>query len=115
MAAERACNRMGCIMYMVSYDTSLRLPLSSHIPLLRRCKRLPTSLAANAAIQATKMGVGITILHKLVRNDAMKIDPPEIYNLRVFLLACASCFGGTLFGMDIGIIGGVITLPSFQK
>ncbi|TKA82549.1 hypothetical protein B0A55_02285 [Friedmanniomyces simplex] len=60
------------------------------------------------------MGVGMTILHKLVRNDAMKIDPPEVYNMRVFLLACASCFGGTLFGMDIGIIGGVITLPSFQ-
>lgn len=29
------------------------------------------------------MGVGFTILSKLVRNDAMKIDPPEIYNMRV--------------------------------
>ncbi|CAK4034629.1 MFS quinate transporter [Lecanosticta acicola] len=56
-----------------------------------------------------------TILNKLVRNDAMKVDPPEIYNWRVLLLACASCFGGTLFGMDIGIIGGVITLPSFKN
>ncbi len=43
------------------------------------------------------------------------IDPPEIYNLRVFLLALCSCFGGTLFGMDIGIIGGVITQDAFQK
>ena len=55
------------------------------------------------------------ILQKIVRNDAMKIDPPEIYNWRVFLLACASCFGGTLFGMDIGIIGGVLTLPAFKS
>jgi hypothetical protein len=58
---------------------------------------------------------GYGILRTLVRNDAMKIDPPEIYNLRVLLLACASCFGGTLFGMDIGIIGGVITLDTFKK
>ena len=43
------------------------------------------------------------------------IDPPEIYNLRVFVLALCSCFGGTLFGMDIGIIGGVITQDAFQK
>jgi hypothetical protein len=26
-----------------------------------------------------------------------------------------ACFGGTLFGMDIGIIGGVLTLPDFQE
>ena len=61
------------------------------------------------------MGIGIRILRTLVRNDAMKIDPEEIYNWRVLLLACASCFGGTLFGIDIGIIGGVLTLPSFQE
>ncbi|KAK4500602.1 hypothetical protein PRZ48_008791 [Zasmidium cellare] len=60
-------------------------------------------------------GAGYRILTRIVRNDAMKVDPPEIYNLRVFLLACASCFGGTLFGMDIGIIGGVITLPTFEN
>lgn len=28
-------------------------------------------------------------LQTFVRNDAMKTDPPEIYNWRVFLLACA--------------------------
>lgn len=61
------------------------------------------------------MGLGIKILNRLVRNDAMKIDPPEIYNWHVLFLACASCFGGTLFGMDIGIIGGVIELPSFKE
>jgi MFS family permease len=25
-----------------------------------------------------------------------------------------ACFGGTLFGMDTGIIGGVLTLPDFR-
>lgn len=54
------------------------------------------------------------LLQKIVRNESMKTDPPEVYNWRVFLLACASCFGGTLFGMDIGIIGGVLTLPAFK-
>lgn len=44
-------------------------------------------------------GFGYRILSRIVRNDAMKVDPPEIYNFRVLLLACASCFGGTLFGM----------------
>jgi len=29
------------------------------------------------------------ILNRLVRNDAMKVDPPEIYDWRVLLLACA--------------------------
>ena len=28
-------------------------------------------------------------LKTFVRNDAMKTDPPEIYNWRVLLLACA--------------------------
>lgn len=78
------------------------------------------------------MGLGVRLLHKIVRNDgetsdifchdelqadlskAMKVDPPEVYNWRVFLLACAACFGGTLFGMDIGIIGGVITMDTFE-
>jgi len=54
-------------------------------------------------------------LRKVVRNDAIKLDPPEIYNWRVFALAAAACFGGTLFGMDTGIIGGVLTLPEFGK
>jgi len=54
------------------------------------------------------------VLQKIIRNDAMRTDPHEIYNWRVFALATAACFGGTLFGMDIGIIGGVLTMPSFQ-
>ena len=101
------------------------------------------------------MGLGNRFLQRFVKNDAMKIgeldivndmnvtekadntssrlDPPEIYNPRVFILALCSCFGGTLyvfmnfkfdnsanhglssFGMDIGIIGGVITQDAFKS
>ena len=29
------------------------------------------------------------LLQRIVRNDAMKIDPPEIYSWHVLLLACS--------------------------
>ncbi|KAL1983817.1 hypothetical protein VTN96DRAFT_9903 [Rasamsonia emersonii] len=58
---------------------------------------------------------GYAFLRRVVRNDAIALDPPEVYNWRVFALAAAACFGGTLFGMDTGIIGGVLTLPDFKK
>ncbi|OJJ59355.1 hypothetical protein ASPSYDRAFT_56960 [Aspergillus sydowii CBS 593.65] len=54
------------------------------------------------------------LLKKLVHNDAMKTDPPEIYGWRVYALACSACFGGMLFGMETGIIGGVLTMKPFQ-
>ncbi|KAI9757731.1 MAG: hypothetical protein M4579_003356 [Chaenotheca gracillima] len=54
-------------------------------------------------------------LQKIIKNKSMEVDPPEIYSWRVFLLACAACFGGTLFGMDIGAIGGVLTMPAFES
>lgn len=57
----------------------------------------------------------MTWVQKIIRNEAVKQDPPEVYNWRVFALAAAACFGGTLFGMDTGIIGGVLTLPDFKK
>ena len=60
------------------------------------------------------MGFGTKLLAFAVKNDSMKQDPPEIYGWRVFALACSACFGGMLFGMDIGIIGGVLTLPAFK-
>ncbi|OCL10141.1 general substrate transporter [Glonium stellatum] len=59
------------------------------------------------------MGLGARFLYRIVKNEAMKADPPEIYGWRVFMLACSACFGGMLFGMDIGTIGGVLTLPAF--
>ncbi|KAE8163201.1 general substrate transporter [Aspergillus tamarii] len=54
------------------------------------------------------------ILRRLVHNDAMREDPKEIYGWRVYMLACSACFGGMLFGMETGIIGGVLTMDPFQ-
>ncbi|KAF2476559.1 quinate permease [Lindgomyces ingoldianus] len=60
-------------------------------------------------------GLGARFLFRIIKNDAMKQDPPQIYGWRVFLLACSACFGGMLFGFDIGTIGGVLILPEFMK
>ncbi|KAL3426976.1 Quinate permease 11, partial [Phlyctema vagabunda] len=57
-----------------------------------------------------KMG----LLQWVVKNEAMKNDPPEIYGWRVFMLAGSACFGGMLFGWDIGSIGGIIVMPEFK-
>ncbi|KAH8422870.1 sugar porter family MFS transporter [Aspergillus melleus] len=54
------------------------------------------------------------ILRRLVHNDAMRSDPKEIYGWRVYMLACSACFGGMLFGMETGIIGGVLTMAPFK-
>ncbi|KAK5674158.1 hypothetical protein LTS10_013100 [Elasticomyces elasticus] len=54
-------------------------------------------------------------LQRIVKNESMKADPPEIYGWRAFVLALSACFGGMLFGFDIGTIGGVLTLPEFMK
>ena len=61
------------------------------------------------------MGRGFyRFLQLVVHNESMKTDPPEIYGWRVFALACASCFGGMLFGWDIGAIGGILTYDKFE-
>lgn len=61
------------------------------------------------------MGGMARILRSIVRNDAMRADPDEIYGWRVFALVCCACFGGMLFGWDIGAIGGVLNMPSTQE
>jgi hypothetical protein len=66
-------------------------------------------------IPSSKPGFGAKILQKIVKNEAMTSDPPEIYGWRVFALSCSACFGGMLFGFDIGTIGGVLILPPFMK
>ncbi|KEZ44125.1 hypothetical protein SAPIO_CDS3040 [Scedosporium apiospermum] len=70
------------------------------------------------------MGAAAKVLRAIVRNDAMREDPVEIYNWRVFALVCAlqrliwflnaACFGGMLFGWDIGAIGGVLAMKETQ-
>ncbi|KAH6887516.1 general substrate transporter [Thelonectria olida] len=47
-------------------------------------------------------------LQKFVHNEAIKSDPPEIYNLRTVMVSLIACGGALLFGMDMGIIGGVL-------
>jgi sugar porter (SP) family MFS transporter len=55
------------------------------------------------------------VLRRVVRNDAIKVDPPEVYNWRVLALAASACFAGALFGVDAGIIGGVLVMPDFKR
>ncbi|KAI1625636.1 MFS transporter [Exophiala viscosa] len=51
-----------------------------------------------------------SVLRRIVRNDAIRVDPPEVYNWRVLALTASACFAGTMFGMDAGIIGGYFTV-----
>jgi MFS family permease len=55
------------------------------------------------------------LLQRIVRNEAMEKDPPEIYGWRVFVVAATACLGGMLFGMDTGTISGVLVLPAFKR
>lgn len=59
--------------------------------------------------------VGYKIFSKIVRNNAMRQDPPEIYGWRAIALACSAGFGAMLFGMDSSIIGGVVVLKQFKE
>jgi len=61
------------------------------------------------------MGVGARIIQSIVKNDAIKTDPPEVYGWRAFAMAGSACFGGMLFGFDIGTIGGVLELTEFKQ
>jgi hypothetical protein len=69
----------------------------------------------NEMAESSRASLGARFLYKVIKNDAMKQDPPEIYGWRTFMMACSACFGGMLFGFDIGTIGGVLTLPAFQQ
>ena len=53
-------------------------------------------------------------LHAIIRNDAMRLDPEEIYGWRVFAIVCTSCFGGMIFGWDTGAIGGILAMKPLQ-
>ncbi|KAJ3522552.1 hypothetical protein NM208_g12806 [Fusarium decemcellulare] len=54
-------------------------------------------------------------LQKFIHNDAIKSDPPEIYNLRTVVVSLIACGGALLFGMDMGVIGGVLTMDTFKE
>lgn len=56
------------------------------------------------------------VLRAVIRNDAMKQDPQEVYGWRVFALVFSACFGGMLFGWETGAIGGILAMePAQQK
>ncbi|KZL84171.1 mfs quinate transporter [Colletotrichum incanum] len=59
--------------------------------------------------------MGTSLIQKIVKNEAMKQDPPEIYGWRVYALACSACFGGLIFGIDTGVIGGVLRMEEFRE
>ncbi|KAJ4384117.1 hypothetical protein N0V86_000962 [Didymella sp. IMI 355093] len=61
-----------------------------------------------------KVSTGAKIIRSIVKNDSVKTDPTEIYGWRAFAMAGSACFGGMLFGFDIGTIGGVLELKEFQ-
>ena len=42
-------------------------------------------------------------LEKVIRNEAMKVDPPEIYSWRVFLLACSVSIPCDKYGLSLSI------------
>lgn len=56
-----------------------------------------------------------SLIQRIVKNDAMKEDPPEIYGWRAYALACSACFGGLIFGIDTGVIGGVLRMDEFRE
>lgn len=39
--------------------------------------------------------------------------PQEVYNWRIYALACSAAMGSAMFGYDSAFIGGTLTLPSF--
>ncbi|KAK3309350.1 general substrate transporter [Chaetomium strumarium] len=61
------------------------------------------------------MSLSVRVLRKIVKNEAMASDPPEIYGWRVYMLACSACFGAMSFGWDSSVIGGVIVLKPFVR
>lgn len=56
-----------------------------------------------------------SILRKIVHNEAMVNDPPQIYSWRVLALACSSCFGAMSFGWDSAVISGVVVMDPFKR
>lgn len=61
------------------------------------------------------MGVMARVLRSIVRNDAMRNDPEEIYSWQVLALVCSACFGGMLFGWETGAIGGILAMEDTQE
>lgn len=75
----------------------------------------------------------MSFMQKFVRNEAARNDPPEVYNGRALAISLIvrtqharilhsnetntlqACGGALLFGMDMGIIGGVLVMRTFEE
>jgi hypothetical protein len=44
------------------------------------------------------IGPGAKFIRLIVKNDAVKADPHQIYGWRAFAMAGSACFGGYVFG-----------------
>ena len=55
------------------------------------------------------------VLRRVVRNDAIKVDPPEVYNWRIYAFAIIVSFGVLAYGYDSAFIGTTITRSSFRR
>ena len=49
------------------------------------------------------------------RDASANQAPRQVYNWRIYALACSASMGSAMFGYDSAFIGGALTLPSFQK
>jgi hypothetical protein len=72
------------------------LPTSSHSRSV--WNKSPINMAASVDIP-----LGYKLFSRVVHNNAMKNDPPQIYNWRAIALACSAGFGAMLFGMDSSV------------
>ncbi|KAG5923279.1 hypothetical protein E4U53_003577, partial [Claviceps sorghi] len=91
-----------------SRKTRCSVPGHSRTVIFDKSFQVPVSKVA--------MGLLAKSLRAIVRNDAMRDDPDDIYNGRTVALVCCACFGGMLFGWDTGAIGGVLAMsPTREK
>jgi hypothetical protein len=75
----------------------------------------PTQIKSRPSAASSIMTVIARTLRSIVRNDAMKSDPDEVYGWQIFAPVFAACFGGMVFGWDTGAISGVLAMPATKE
>jgi MFS family permease len=49
------------------------------------------------------------------RDASANPAPAEVYNWRIYFLACSAAMGSAMFGYDSAFIGGSLSLPAFKS
>lgn len=49
------------------------------------------------------------------RDASANPAPKEVYNWRIYFLACSAAMGSAMFGYDSAFIGGTLALPAFKS